>query len=373
MANQDVLALTGTQKFQVQMINLVEKGIMESGAKFTEYGKMCVINAMAACITFCKTNGYDLQKVDQTSLKIALQNVGFTELNFAATPVEAYFDPSKNADGTVMLAIKPQGAGNEKLTRRFGVNVKELKSAILIREGDEYTLPGFDGEKSTPFKWQPKSFDGKIMMIVYPLLKTDGSYEYLIATREGIKPNIIAQIRKSNMHTFKKKNDKGLWVDDVVARDKFYEEINTEFEKLTVDEILADPKWRKELNPTYTSGGSVESMVIRKMKNNALKNYPREFSNQFIADAVNSMWEDKDDSLFEKKEKVIDVDAVKKVESEINEEPKSENAIKDFDVDEDGVAEKKETPIKGTPIEETPIKESKEESEEKVDEYSDLM
>ena len=113
MANQDVLALTGTQKFQVQMINLVEKGIMESGAKFTEYGKMCVINAMAACITFCKTNGYDLQKVDQTSLKIALQNVGFTELNFAATPVEAYFDPSKNADGTVMLAIKPQGAGNE--------------------------------------------------------------------------------------------------------------------------------------------------------------------------------------------------------------------------------------------------------------------
>lgn len=325
----------GTQ-VQVAIVNEVDKATRDMGQEFTEDGKRCVINAMAGLVTHCKNQDIPFNSLDMTMVKIALRNVGFTELDFAATPAEAYYDIRKTDNG-YSVSIRPQGAGNEKLTRRFGVNVQELKSAILVREKDEYTLPGFDGEKMTPFTWKPHDFTSKVIMVVYPLKKKDGSYEYLIGTREGIKPNLIAQIRQSNLYTFKKPNGGT----DVQRRQQFYDEMDAEFEKMTVDQILADPKWRKELTPTYTSGGSVEAMVIRKMKNNALKNYPREYSNTYQAEAVKDMYEDVDQSLNEKPQKFVDVDMVAKVEEEIA-EPVSGDAPKDFEVDGDGVVEKEE-------------------------------
>ena len=316
---------------RIQLANEVEKGVVEVGQKFTDYGKQCVVNAIANLLSVCKNNSYEFKDLDLAMVKIALTNIGFTELNFAATPAEAYWDIRKADNGYAVVA-KPQGAGNEKLTRRFGVNVKELYSPILVREKDKYTLPGFDGTKMTPFTWQPASYDGKVIMVVYPLKKMDDTMEYLIATREGIKPNLIAQIRQNNLYTFKKKNSQGNDVLDVEKREAFYKEVNDTFENMTVDEILNTPRWLEELTPTYSSGGSKEAMVIRKMKNNALKNYPRDFGNSAIAQAVNDMREDRDDSLFQK-EDALEADIVEKVEEEINEQPKaSEGAVKDFDV-----------------------------------------
>ena len=353
------VALSKGTKYQVDLVNQIDKATKEMGQEFTQYGRECVINAMANLVTYCRTNDIKFELLDITMVKIALQNVGYTELNFNAYPAEAYFDIRKNGP-TYAVTIKPQGAGNEKLTRRFGVNVKELKTCILVREGDEYTLPGFDGTKMTPFTWKPKSLDKKVVLVVYPLEKADGTYEYLMATRESIKPNLIAQIRQNNLYEFKKKNESTGRLDvDTKARDEFYEMVNNEFEKLTVDQILANPRWRAELTPTYTSGGSQEAMIIRKMKNNALKNYPREYSSDAVANAVKDMWEDRDDSVFQKEE-AIDVDAVEKVEKEIN-EPVNENATQDFQVTEDGEvvttdAPKAEEP---KPAEEKPAEEPK--------------
>ena len=344
--NLEKVQLNAIQQYQVDIVNQVEKGLAEVGQTFTEYGKQCVVNALAAIIITTKNNDIKVGDLDQTMLKIALTNVGLTELNFNAIPAEAFLDirkagGKKDANGvyheTYSIAIRPQGAGNEKLTRRFGVNVKELKPALLIREGDDYTLPGFDGEKMTPFTWKPKSLDKKVIMVVYPLLKTDGSYEYLMATRDSIVPNLIAQIRQNNLYTFKKQEN-GRSSIDTEKRDAFYEELNNDFDGKTLDEILADPKWKKELSNTYTSGGSKEAMILRKMKNNALKNYPREYDNNAIAEAVKDMFEDKDESLNEKPKKVIDVDAVEKVEKEI-EEPVGDQAPKDFFVNDDSELE----------------------------------
>ena len=344
MNNLANVNLTKGQQLQVELVNQVDKATQDMGATITEYGRQCVINAIGNLVTYCRTNGVQFGLIDPTMVKIALQNVGFTELNFAATPAEAYFDLRKTVfeDGKgnkvngYTIAVKPQGAGNEKLTRRFGVNVKELKPAWLIREGDEFTYPSFNGLHMTPPKWTPKSYDKKIIMVCYPLVLKDDSVEYLIATREGIKPNLIAQVRQNNLYTFKKKNSKGYEVTDTEARDKFYDEVNEIFEKLTVDEILADPRWREQLTPTYTSGGSKEAMVLRKMKNNALKNYPREFATDYIAQAVKDMYEDKDESLNIDKKNAIDIDPVEKVEDEIKEEPKPENVVPNFEVNDDG-------------------------------------
>lgn len=344
-------SISPMQKYQVDLANQVEQGLNEVGQTFTEYGKQCVINAIAAIITQTKTNGIALNDVDQTMLKIALTNVGLTELNFNAIPAEAFIDLRKGDGGKYNIAIRPQGAGNEKLTRRFGVNVKDLKPAILVREGDEYTLPGFDGEKMTPFKWQPKSLDKKIILVVYPLLKMDGTYEYLMATRDSIVPNLIAQIRNSNISTFKKKNEKGYFEVDKVKREEFYNDLNKAFDGKTLDEVLALPEWQKEISNTYTSGGSKEAMILRKMKNNALKNYPREFNNAAAANAVKLMSEDYDESLNEKPNNVkgdfVDADPIEKVEKEINEEPVSENAPRDFEVSDEGEI------VKEKPIPET--------------------
>lgn len=324
---QELTTLKGGLALQDQLLNELDVAAKNMGQDFTDYGKKCVVNAIASLVIYTKQNNVPFTEFDPTLVRLALQNIGYTELNIAAIPSECYFDIRKTKDGKRTLTIKPQGAGNEKLLRAYGVNVKEVKNAWLIREGDEFTYPSFNGLEMTPPKWTPKSYDGKVIMVVYPVIKLDNSVEYLIATREGIKPNIIAQVRQNSLY------DKD--------KDRIYAQIEEDAEKLTVDQLLAKPEWAKIINPTYTSGGSKEQMILRKMKNNALKNYPKEYRDAFMADAVKNMFEDNDDSLKVNKDEVIDteVDPVEKVEQEINEKPQAD-AIPDFKVDDEtGVIE----------------------------------
>ena len=257
--------------------------------------------------------------------------------------LDTYFElrksGAKNEKGEAMytVAIRPQGAGNEKLLRKYGVGIAEngVKTCWLIREGDDFILPSFDGLEMTPPKWTPKSLDKKVIMVVYPVVKTDGRVEYLFGTREGIKPNLIAQIRQNALYAEEFIiPGKGI---DKKKRDEFYERVNREFENLTVDEILNDPEWMKWVNPTYTSGGSKEQMILRKMKNNATKNYPKEYDNVFIADAVKNMFEDQDDSLKEDAPAVrkLTVDEkIQKTEEEVN-NISDESDVHDFTVDDE--------------------------------------
>ena len=332
--------LTGALKVQYELMNDLNMSSEDNGVQFTEYGKKCVMNAIAGLVSLTTSQGIDFKQLNGSLLKLALQNVGYTELNYSAMPSEVYFDLRKvtNADGTVSYipSIKPQGAGNEKLLRKYGVGLVKgtgLKTPWLIREGDDYTLPSFNGLEMTPPTWTPKSYDGKVIMVIYPAQKTDGSVEYLIATRQDIKPNIVAQIRQNTLYAFQKFDGKSKVVDED-ARNKFYDELNKFAEEHTVEELIDNPKYSTYINPTYTSGGSKEQMILRKMKNNALKNYPKEYDNSAQRDAVENMWEDNDDSIKEKSSVAKDV--VAKVEKEINEETK-EGAIQDFTVDEDGV------------------------------------
>lgn len=331
-------------RLQDKLLQELDAASQQMGADFTDYGKKCVISAIGGLVTLCASQGIDLKDLNPTLLKLSLQNIGYTELNYSAMPAEIYYDLRKTVDKdgkiSYVATIKPQGAGNEKLTRKYGVGLKKdigLKSAWLVREGDEFTYPSFNGLEMTPPKWTPKSYDKKVIMVVYPAVKIDGSVEYLIATRESVKANIIAQIRQNAMYSFNK-FENGKKVTDYEKRDALYEELNQYAENHTVDEILSDPKWLKWVNPTYTSGGSKEQMILRKMKNNALKNYPKEYDNAYIRDAVENMFEDNDETVIEKPKKVVE-DVVEVVEKEIN-ETTNENAVQDFEVDEEGAVEK---------------------------------
>jgi hypothetical protein len=339
------VALSGGLAFQNQLLSELDKANQEFGANFTPYGKTCAINCIAGIVSFSKANGIELNKIDPTLLRLQVQNVGFTELNYASIPSEIYFDlrktTMKDKDGNdkegYTIAIKPQGAGNEKLVRKYGVGLKKgsgLRNAILIREGDEFIMPQFNGLEMTPpvYKPQLKNANNKVIAVVYPAEKEDGSVEYLIATRDSVKANLIAQIRQNTLYAFKttyvNKYGKECEKNDKEARDKFYEELDKKAENMTLDEMLADEELLKYINPTYTSGGSKEQMILRKMKNNALKNYPKEYDTSFIKNAVENMFEEKDESVLERK------NVVERVERELDEDL-NDDVIMDFSVNEE--------------------------------------
>lgn len=331
-AVQKTTELSATNKLQIQLIGEIEKTAEEIGTEFTDYGKRCMVNAYAALITQTKAQGINLSDLDGAMLRLAFQNIGYTELNFAALPSECYFDLRKFKDANGVyhytVAVKPQGAGNEKLVRKYGVQIKNLLPCWLIREGDDYTLPYWDGVTMTQPSWKPKSLDGKVILVIYPLEKVNGRTEFLIASRESIKPNIVSQIRQNAMYTFK----------DANAKDAFYRELDEDAEKCKVDELIRLEKYRDYLSPTYLSFGSREQMIIRKMQNNALKNYPKEYDSTAMRNAVESMFEDNDDSLREKAAVFNKGDVVATVEKELTEES-NEPPVADFEVKDDGTVE----------------------------------
>lgn len=344
-----VVQLSGGLALQNKLLTELDTANKEFGKDFSDYGKQCVINAITALVNYCSTNKIAIADLNPTQLRLTLQNVGYTELNAAAIPSECFIETrklwveiedektkEKKNKLTYSVALRPQGAGNEKLVRKYGVGIKDLSAPFLVREGDEYTLPGFDGEKITPFKWVRKGLDSKVIMVVYRLTKLDGSTEYLIATRESVKANVVAQIRQSTMYAFTTKDSHGKDILDTEKRDAFYEELNTYAESHKIDELLT--AYKKYLNPTYVSFGSKEQMLIRKMCNNALKNYPREFADTYTKLAVENMFEDVDETLNEKHIVEVESDPVKKVEEETS-QPNPEGAVPDFDAD--GVAKEK--------------------------------
>ena len=368
------VAVTGGLSIQTKLLNELDQANKDFGADFTKYGKTCAINCIASIVMFAKSKGIGLDEIDPTMLRLQVQNVGFTELNMASIPSEAYIDLRKSykwvettdkETGEVKkekkvqyaISIKPQGAGNEKLVRKYGVGLRKgdgLKNAILIREGNEFIMPYFDGEQMTKPQYKPKleNENNKVIAVMYPAVKEDGSIEYLIATREGIKPNLIAQIRQNALYGFTKEVDeeyvgkngkkytKTKTVVDEVARDEFYKMIEEKASKMSVDEMLADEELLEYINPTYTSGGSKEAMIMRKMKNNALKNYPKEYDNSYIAESVKNMYEEQDRSVLERKNKNIIEDVERDIDDDLN-----DDNIVDFTADD--------TPQE--PVEQTPV------------------
>ena len=354
-------------QYQIDVMKQLDSFAKDSSIELTEYGRTCAYNVIGGLITHCRTNGIDLRQIDASILDQQIRNIAYTELNIATSPAECYFDlrkikvPDENGNEKIVYSIKiaPQGAGNEKLVRKFGVNVKEIHPAWLIREGDEYTLPSWEGGKLTPPSWKMKSLSGKVIMVIYRITKQDGSEEYLIADRDAVKQSLISQIRQNSLYAFKKwvtdprTGRKGQVVDEE-ARNQFYKELEDDFESRTVEECLKLEKYEKFINPTYTSGGSRESMMIRKMKNIALKNYPKEYDSSLRAQAVVELQEDYDETIREKKVvPAVVKDVIDVVEGEVEEvDP---NAVPDFDVPEDdGVVEEepKEEIPHPTPAEE---------------------
>ena len=78
----------------------------------------------------------------------------------------------------------------------------------------------------------------------------------------------------------------------------------------------------------------MEQMILRKMKNNALKNYPKEYDNTYVANSVKNMFEENDESVVEEVlaelERITEIEERMRLETLLSGEYDSCNAIVSF-------------------------------------------
>ena len=245
------------------------------GVPMTEESKRCATNAIISLVG--SLGAEEVRKLPREQLIQVLQFVTINGLDVFSDQV--FLDKHWNVkEKRYDIKAKPQGNAYEIMTRRFGVDVKAIHQAIIVHEGEELILPQYDGLNITNMVYKPKldCLDNKAAVVYYIIEKTDGRLDYAIATRDGVAKNLMAQILQNTLH------------DESVNRAELMKELDGK----TLDELLADPKLAQYISPTYRSPASKESMIITKMKKNALLHYTRDLGRSAAFEKVASVFEE---------------------------------------------------------------------------------
>lgn len=267
-----------------------------NGMNLDDYQIQCGRNAIAAISNALDGRGVKITdpSLDQSNLSQIIEKVVGLKLNANATPRECYFQVRnvniKGSDGKATKDWKKQiefgieGDGWDSLLRNFGVGIKTVHKPWLVRTGDDFEYPNHQGLTVTDPSWK-ETGEGTVSRVVYPVEKTDGKIEWLISERADVRKNLIAHINNNAMNeTF------GICNDRYKATEKEKEQIEIKKQEFKTklnsiddfEEILDNPKFEKWISPAWTEGHSREEMIIRKMRNNAIKKYPKNYGNGFI-------------------------------------------------------------------------------------------
>lgn len=314
------------------------------GVPMTEESKRCATNAIVSLVG--SLGAEEVRKLPREQFLQVLQFVTINGLDVFSGQV--FLDKHWNGkEKRYDIKATPQGNAYEIMTRRFGVDVKAVHQAIIVHEGEELILPQYDGLNITNMIYKPKldCLNNKAVAVYYIIEKTDGRLEYAIATRDGVAKNLMAQILQNTLR------------EESVNRAELMKELDGK----TLDELLADPKLAQYISPTYRSPASKESMIIAKMKKNALLHYTRDLGSAAYAKVANVFEEDSNTDMVVGKNVVSeqDGDGAKaegtKIADFAIEEPEEPT---EAPAEEPKPAEvKKEEPKKAEPKEETPIEE----------------
>lgn len=261
--------------------NLVADDYNACGVVFNEYSASCAMEAITSIYNLSKANNYNLKNFDSSNLRSVVGRCASLKLNANAYPRECYFQIRKvNTGGewipTIEMGI--EGAGNDALLRNFGVDVERVYPYWVVKEGDEYIPPRRKGIETTPPEWVEKGLSQKAIRVVYPVKLTDGTVIYLSAERESVKINLFAHIRNNLMNvTF------GVCENRYKATEKQKKEIEAKKQEIydalrdceTVDDMLACEIAKPHISAAWLD--TPESMIIRKMCNNAIRKYPKNF------------------------------------------------------------------------------------------------
>lgn len=275
---------TGLSNWTNTITGLVSRDFEQCGVSYDEYAKQCAMNAMSSIFQLVQnTDNTDMNNLNTSNLRGVVAQCASLKLNANAVPREVYFQlRSKQINGQwcKMVEMGIEGDGNDALLRQFGNNVDTVYPVWLVKEGDDFTYPRRRGIEVEPAEWTQKGLSDKTVRVVYPVKLKDGTVDYLIAEREPVRTNLIAHIRNNLLNeTF------GICENRYKATPKQKEQIKAKKEEIlsavreceTLEDIL-----KCEVAKPYISAAwldTPEAMIVRKMRNNAIKKFPKNLNN----------------------------------------------------------------------------------------------
>lgn len=275
---------TGLSNWTNTITGLVSRDFEQCGVSYDEYAKQCAMNAMSSIFQLVQnTDNTDMNNLNTSNLREVVAQCASLKLNANAVPREVYFQlRSKQINGQWCKIVEMgiEGDGNDALLRQFGNNVDTVYPVWLVKEGDDFTYPRRRGIEVEPAEWTQKGLSDKTVRVVYPVKLKDGTVDYLIAEREPVRTNLIAHIRNNLLNeTF------GICENRYKATPKQKEQIKAKKEEIlsavreceTLEDIL-----KCEVAKPYISAAwldTPEAMIVRKMRNNAIKKFPKNLNN----------------------------------------------------------------------------------------------
>lgn len=274
---------TSLSEWTNTITGLVIRDFEKNNVGFDDYSRKCAMAAMSGIYQLVQSDGATaMNDLNTSNLREVVEQCASLKLNASAVPREVYFQMrKKQINGKWVKVVEPgiEGDGNDALLRNFGVNVKKVHPVWLVREGDVFTYPKRRGLEVEPPSWEEKGLSQKVVRVVYPVEMKDGYVEYLISERESVKVNLIAHIRNNMMNeTF------GICKDRYKATDEQKKQIKEEKNKIldhvrkleTLEDIIECELVRPFISAAWLD--TPEAMFVRKMRNNAIKKFPKDLN-----------------------------------------------------------------------------------------------
>lgn len=274
---------TSISEWTNSFTGLVSRDFEKCGVSFDEYSKQCAMSAMTSIYQLIQNSDKaDMKELNTSNLKEVITQVASLKLNASAVPRECYFQlRTKKINGQYAKVVEVgiEGDGNDAMLRNFGQGVATVYPCWLVKEGDEFKYPRQVGIETVPPEWEQRGLSEKVVRVVYPIKLIDGSVVYKIAEREGVRINLLAHIKNNLMNeTF------GICESRYKATDKQKSEIDAKKSAIlsevrackTVDEILECKNAIPYISAAWLD--TPESMIVRKMRNNAIKKFPKDMN-----------------------------------------------------------------------------------------------
>lgn len=283
---------TALSVYTNRFVGLLKTDFKEAGIEFDDYSKQCVVAAMSSIYQLVQSSKEDMNQLNNSTLRNVLGQVASLRLNANAMPRECYFTlrsrQKANNQWEKVVELGIEGDGNDALLRQFGNEVDKVYPCWLVKEGDAFTYPKRKGILVDPPTWEEKGLSQRVVRVVYPVKLKDGTIEYLIAERESVKTNLIAHIRNNMMNeTFgfvtgtKRQGNKEVARTRYDATDEEKAKIKAKKNEImeavrkceTLEDMLNCEVARPYISAAWLD--TPEQMFVRKMRNNAIKKFPK--------------------------------------------------------------------------------------------------
>lgn len=275
-ANQKSAALqTAMQKVQNAYMDSIIRQGEQLNIRYDAEQIACGNALLSAMTEQMEAKSLAIKDMDQTKLIRVIQEATLLRLNANANPRECYVIVRAPRNAKPYFDFGIMGDGYDKILRRYGVGVKTVHPFWAVRKNDGFTYPSFNGLTIQPPTWAPKDMTSKVVRVVYPIEMTDGTVVWEIAEREDVKKNLLAHIGQNLMY------------------DSKHPGLIDRLSNMSLDEIFNDKEALEVMSPAWKSPQSRESMILRKMRNNAIKAMPKDFGNAFVAGAFEDASEGK--------------------------------------------------------------------------------